>query len=386
VINSESINALYDFVKKENFQGYDPYDTLNSNIPLNKFGKWIPILVTQFQKRNPIQIRPLLGIKKEVNPKAYGLFINAFSKQYSLTGDKYYLEISNEMITWLSENRSPGYDHFCWGYNFDWASPLKTVPAYSPSVVVTAFIVKGLFEYYKITQDAVAKEMILSAAEYVFKNLPRHTNQYGTCISYTDIQMDVCHNANLLGAEVLSYAYHLDGKTEYKELAEESLKFTMAYQKDDGRWNYSMDIETGKERKQIDFHQGYVIESASVIIELCNIGVQYDGQIEKGLKFYKEEQFYPEGRSLWRIPKVYPVEIHNQSQGIITFIKHKDYDLSYEEFAKTIADWTIENMQDKKGYFYYQKHRFYTIKIPYMRWSQTWMYLALTDLLYYSNR
>lgn len=46
-----------------------------------------------------------------------------------------------------------------------------------------------------------------------------------------------------------------------------------------------------------------------------------------------------------------------------------------------IAKWAINNMQDNKGYFYYQKTRWYTNKIPYMRWSQAWMFYALAQFL-----
>jgi hypothetical protein len=38
-------------------------------------------------------------------------------------------------------------------------------------------------------------------------------------------------------------------------------------------------------------------------------------------------------------------------------------------------------MQDKKGYFYYQKFPFFTNKISYMRWGQAWMLLAISSLL-----
>ncbi|WP_428236159.1 hypothetical protein [Gracilimonas sp.] len=386
MIIDKSLSELEDYIITNDFKGYDPYDTLNSKIPFKKFGKWVPVLATQFQKRNPIHIRPIIGVEKGINPKAYGLFINAFSKMFKLTDNEEYLKKAEQFIEWLNNNRSQGYENACWGYNFDWASPTKLVPAYSPSVVVTAFIVKGLYEYYKITEDQLAKELILSAAKYVYHDLPQYENEYGKCISYTDIQIDVCHNANLLGAEVLSYAYTLNNNENYKELAESSLAFTMAYQKEDGRWNYSLDPETGSEKKQVDFHQGYVLESAMKIIDLCNVGDRYLEQIKKGLFFYKNEQFNSNGRSYWRIPKKYPVEIHNQSQGIITFIKFKDIDSSFEKFAFKIAMWTIENMQHKKGYFYYQIRRFFKIKIPYMRWSQAWMYLALVDLKYYSTK
>jgi hypothetical protein len=38
-------------------------------------------------------------------------------------------------------------------------------------------------------------------------------------------------------------------------------------------------------------------------------------------------------------------------------------------------------MQDKEGYFYYQKRKYFTNKISYMRWTQAWMFFALTIYL-----
>ena len=32
---------------------------------------------------------------------------------------------------------------------------------------------------------------------------------------------------------------------------------------------------------------------------------------------------------------------------------------------------------DRRNYFYYQKTRWYTNRIDYMRWSQAWMFYAL---------
>ena len=36
---------------------------------------------------------------------------------------------------------------------------------------------------------------------------------------------------------------------------------------------------------------------------------------------------------------------------------------------------------ERGGYFYCQKHPRYTVKIPYMRWAQAWMLLALATVL-----
>ena len=69
-----------------------------------------------------------------------------------------------------------------------------------------------------------------------------------------------------------------------------------------------------------------------------------------------KNQFSSNGISFWRWPKKYPIDIHNQSQGIITFSIFKDFSSSYLDFSKTIAKWTIENLQSKRGNFYYQKY------------------------------
>ncbi|MCH7720309.1 MAG: hypothetical protein IH988_04885 [Planctomycetes bacterium] len=50
--------------------------------------------------------------------------------------------------------------------------------------------------------------------------------------------------------------------------------------------------------------------------------------------------------------------------------------------TKTIADWTIDSLQDSdEGFFYYRKYRHFRNKTSYMRWGQAWMLLALTTLL-----
>jgi hypothetical protein len=49
--------------------------------------------------------------------------------------------------------------------------------------------------------------------------------------------------------------------------------------------------------------------------------------------------------------------------------------------AQQIASWAIDNLRDQRGFFYYQRRRFYTLRKPYMRWTQAWMLYALARLL-----
>ncbi len=148
----QSFKKIEAYIRKEHYKGYDPYDTLNSWKPFHWFGKWGPVLAIQFQKRNPVNVRPLIGIKKEINPKAFGLFLQAYAMLYQKTNNKAYLDQAAYFFNWLKDNYSKGYCGKGWGYNFPWASREKYLDKYVPSAVVTGFVARGLYEYYQITK------------------------------------------------------------------------------------------------------------------------------------------------------------------------------------------------------------------------------------------
>ena len=378
----KSLYKLNSYCEGDNLKGYDPYDTLNSWFPFYKMGKWPASIAIQIQKRNPINIRPILGIKKGWNPKGMGLFLKAYCLLYRKTGKRDYLNHADWLFEWLLKNYSNGYSGMCWGYNFNWVNPGGSLPAFVPSVVVTSFVIDGIYEYFKITGNPTAAEAIHSAANYINNDIPITKLSEGISYAYTNQSKGCCYNASLLAAEILAKSDFIGNKAEFGELIKLTVDFVLSKQKPDGEWWYSYNPETNSERKQIDFHQGFVLVSLNNLLELS---IGEDGSvkqaIEKGLRYYKNNQFYESGRSLWRIPKKWPVEIHNQSQGIITFSKLSKFDTSYSDFASKIANWTIDNMQSPKGYFYYRKNPFFMNKISYIRWSQAWMMLALAEII-----
>jgi hypothetical protein len=377
----ESFESLELYIKRENYAGYDPYDTLTSWIPFKLFGKWPSAIATQIQKRNPLNIRPILGIRKGINPKAFGLFLQSYSLLYKKTNNDEYLKKADYFFEWLSKNYSKGYSGKCWGYNFPWSNPQKYMDAFVPSSVVTGFVVKGLYEYYGISKNDKVLELIEGACAFLDNDLEKVQNDYGVSISYTPVQKDICYNASLLAGESFAKAYSISGNDKYKKLAIDAVSFVIKQQQVSGVWNYAIDLEFKSEEKQIDFHQGYILESIYEIKKVLSVeDSNWDNSLRKGMEFYISQQFCESGRSYWRLPKKYPVEIHNQSQGIITLVKLKDYHPEALKFASTIANWTIENMQSKEGFFYYQIFKTHKNKISYMRWNNAWMFLALSIL------
>jgi hypothetical protein len=388
------LKKLQDYIASEHFAGYDPYDILTSPIPFRFFGTYAAAVATQLHKRNPINLRPLLGIHKAMNPKGAGLLLYAYATLQAQHPREDYSGAMEYLFGFLRDHVSKGFNGACWGYNFAWASPGKYLPPYAPSGVVTAFVVKGIYAYYRLTNDPAALNLVLSSKDFILKDLPDTVDQTGVCISYTPFKKDCCYNASLLAAETLARCYSITGDESLKSKALDAARFVIARQHDDGRWNYSLDDKTGKERAQVDFHQGYVIDSLTYIQQLTGTELQGGEEaIRNGLEFYRTCQFLESGQSLFRFPQQYPVDIHNQAQGILTYCRQslaaerssksggRLLASSHASFAETIARWTLHHLYNsKRGYFYYRKYPAFTHRIPYMRWSNAWMLVALTEL------
>jgi hypothetical protein len=112
---------------------------------------------------------------------------------------------------------------------------------------------------------------------------------------------------------------------------------------------------------------------------------EFDGVIAQGYRFWKERMFLPDGTPKYYPDRVYPIDVHSIAQAVLTFLEFADQDSQAIERAYQVAKWGIENMQDTQGYFHYQIHRRYRIRIPYMRWSEAWMQRALTEILWIRN-
>jgi hypothetical protein len=233
-----------------------------------------------------------------------------------------------------------------------------------------------------VTKEKKYLNVAESICRFILHNLHVSTFDDTICFSYTPIDTHVVHNANCLGAAFLSRVYSYTGDDELLSFATKAFNFTVSRQQNDGSWTYQLNQEKVNLRNQIDFHQGFILEGLYDFIRYSKTeNPMFLDSLRRGAEFYKTNQFFPDGSSKYRLPLRWPIDIHNQAQGIITFAKLREINPHYHQFSKTIAHWTISNMQQKNsGYFYYQKWPLLTNKIPYIRWGQAWMMLALATV------
>ena len=356
-----SLAALDRWIERNEFKGWDPHDGLNS--PLVKrltFGSHLlGIVALQLIKRSPINLRPLLGVKKGYNPKGMGLFLASYLRKSDATRSRFFLD-------WLEANATPGYHGACWGDNFDWPNRNFFAPAGTPTIVNTAFI--GL-----ACLDAGDRGVALarSACEFILRDLKRHrANEHEHCFSYTPIDNRQVHNANVVGAWLLAETSKITGDSELAAAALSAARFTARRQRDDGTWPYG----EGRRDAWVDnFHTAYVLVALRRIGRAVDTS-EFDEGIRRGYDYWTR-MFDEDGAPHYFSNRKWPVDAHCAAQAILTFIEFGDL-----ANARKVAKWTIENMQDRQGYFHYQVHRFHRIRIPYMRWCQAWMQRALTEL------
>lgn len=382
----DSFLKLKRYCERENFKGWDPYDGLNSKVfqalPIKQWDlarlAWI-----QGFKRSPINFRKLLLVPKMHNAKGIGLFLSGYCNLYELAeqGNKDFgtkkeiLVKINELANLLKELKDNNFSGACWGYNFDWQSRrLFLFPAFTPTVVATAFCVDALFKAYEITKDESIKNLALSSAKFVINDLNRTPHNSGFLFSYSSHNgNNTVFNASLLGAKILSLCYKYSGDENYKTIAEQAIKTVCESQSKDGAWVYGL-LNT---QLWIDsFHTGYNLDAISVYQE-CTGDNQFKEYLKMGFTYYIKNFFEKNGTPKYYNNKTYPIDIHCPGQLFVTLSKTNNFAL-FQDLASKVFDWTVRNMQSSKGYFYYQLKKGISSKISYMRWSNAFMFNAMT--------
>ena len=384
-----AFNKLKSYCEAQNFKGWDPYDGLNSKIFQATFFKnWDLARLAWIQafKRSPINLRKLLLVPKQYNAKGVGLFLNGYCNLYYLakngstefgTTDAILTKI-HALSKQLLKMQNTNYSGACWGYNFDWqARRLFLFPKDTPTVVATSFVATALFEAYEITKDTSYLNTALSASNFILNDLNRTAVDDGFILSYSPLAgNNTVYNASLLGAKTLSYCYKYTKNETFKKMAETIVRTVCNGQQADGSWVYGL----LKVQSWIDsFHTGYNLDAIAHYQLHCQDN-QFEKHLETGLDFYINNFFLNDGTPKYYHNKTYPIDIHCPGQLWVTLAATKSWHKN-EVLAEKVMQWTLSNMQDKDGYFYYQIKKGISSKIPYMRWSNGFMFNAMSCYL-----
>jgi hypothetical protein len=375
----ESICRLSDWLEKNDYRGYDTFDGLNAKYlrPLTFETNFLRTVLQQAVRRFPINMRPLLMIPKNRSTKGMGYLAKGFIRLQEATGEESWGKKAAAALEWLVENESKGYSGACWGNHFDYQSRSFYLPKGVPTIVWTALIGHAFLDAYDHFHNEGYLQVAVSACEHILRDLDTLTEGDAICLSYIPKENKQVHNSNTLGASLLARTYSYTGNENYRSTAQKAMLYTANHQRADGSWYYG---EAANVRWVDNFHTAYVLDCFKYY-KTATGDEQFDDKVNAGYRFWKNTFFLADGTPRYYDYKTLPIDIQCSSQAIDTLVFFNDRDPENLQLALNVAKWTIDNMQDRTGYFYYRRYSKGLVnKTPTLHWGQATMFCALAGL------
>lgn len=373
----KSLNKLIQWIDRNGWEGIDHYDIMDNSffrfMKKRRLTFYIQFVILDLF---PNLLIWLFNTQPKKNAKAIALLCEAYIDRFSENKKMELLNKAIKCADWLLKNNSKGYNNFCWGYPFNWDSE-KLLKAGTPSGVVTSHAVTALLKVYENTSDKKYLDAAVSACNFFEKQLNIISiSDDEICYSYTPFDKEICYNASILVAATI-YKTALKDNRVSTEHASKALSFVLRNQLSEGSWHYLY-----PNNGRIDpYHTGFVIRALYDIYLITKSDEILDS-IKRGINYFIKNLLINETIPVYRTGRKYPIDIHSCAEAIIMFSTLSEINTEYLTIAKKVADWTIRNMQDEEGYFYYRKYPIHLVKIAYFRWAQAWMFLALSRLNY----
>lgn len=372
-------NKMLNWAVESTWRSYDPFDaglcTFTKVLPDR--GWWV---FQHLVRLSPINFRPFLGIRKQVNAKGLAHSMQGCLKLFQVYNQPDMLSTAIKLADWLLKLAVWKGNRCSWNYPFPYITRGLTLRK-GTNIVNTSFVAMALLDAYVQSPKKEYLETALGASRFILDDIGYHDYENGrVCFFYAPGATDTLsiHNANMVAANLLYRVGKICNNEGHKELALAAARFTLDYQLPNGLWNYAE--KTGF--KWIDcFHAGFILDTLMLIAnsegyELCF------SAINRGMAGFKGF-IHNGGKITHFLNRVYPEDIRSYAQFIKTGVLFSKYNQNYDwlRFSTAAADYVIRTMFSPDGIFYYKRYRYMLIKTPFIRVSIGPMIIALADLI-----
>jgi hypothetical protein len=371
-----SLKQVRQWVESHDYRAYEPFDGLSSWARPFTFGNvFAQRILQQTIRQSPINLRPLMGVTSKDSTKGRGYMAWGYLLLYRGTKQEEYLEKAIRCLNWLDQNKVPRFKNHSWSNAFDYASRGGYYSKDDPIIVWTSLIGHAFMEGYDLVQDEKFLRVAESACRWILE-IPREKTERGDCLSYLADRQYSVHNANMLGAGLLARTAAKTQNEEFRRVARSAMEYSCVRQRPDGSWWYA---EMSNNHWIDNFHTGYNLDALRYYIDFTG-DEEFRPNLVKGLDYFKRHFFEPSGRPRYYHSRTYPVDIQCSSQAIDTLALFSDLDPECLPLAQKVAAWTIRNMQDPDGHFYYRQYPLIKAKAAMLHWGQATMFKALSQL------
>jgi hypothetical protein len=338
----------------------------------------------------PVASRKILGVKPTIHPLGIGMLACVYTRLAEVMPEAAWKERAKSLLHWLTENTIPAPRGETWGSPYPWFSYGGVMPVTIGGAHGNIWMANAFYSYYQLTRDNWALEHAVRTCEYLAYCLnPTKHSSGSLSLSYTVLDNSQCINVNADIANILLQLGRHIGHEDFITIGIGTLRFTLETQNADGSWNYDIPISGRPWAPNIDgFHTGMVLSALTGLMPVVqtidpHLALQCHSELSKGITFYMNNLFTPDGHPLYAIKKRYPVDPYSCGQAMITLLDvceagyvDRDVRNRAEDLLHRVADQTIRLMWDADGSFLTARYRFRKIRLKSLRWAQALLCLA----------
>jgi hypothetical protein len=299
-------------------------------------------------------------------------------------GQKQYYERAVHFLEVLKETRAPGFEHYCWGYPFNWETRRGTMWHDTPLITTVPYVYEAFREVYQIDGDPKWREIMHSIVRHAVEDYPEVATSPNASSSYykpgSDDDSSGVINASAYRAFLLTSASVEFSDESYRKVADRNLNFVLQAQSADGSWPYSTD----EVRNFVDhFHTCFVLKALAKI-EAITKNTDCTKAIERGVDYYVKNLFDEEGlpKPFSRRPRmtVYRRELYDYAEcinvGVLLAGRFPKLD---ETLARVIS---LDGWQKSDGSFRSRQLLLGWDNTPMHRWAQSQLFRSLSFFLF----
>jgi hypothetical protein len=284
----------------------------------------------------------------------------------------------------LKETRCPGFDHYAWGYPFNWETRHGTLKEGTPMITSMPYIYEAFRQVYKLDGNPRWLEIMQSIAQHAledyqdFEFSPRAST---CCYTPGPHNSSGVINASAYRAFLLTQAALDFSEQKYQKAAERNLNFVIESQNPNGSWYYSVD----NVRDFVDhFHTCFVLKALAKIEQLTNSS-HCRNAIERGVSYYVENLFDSNGlpKPFSKPPRltVYRRELYDYAECINVAVLLQGRFSELDRILTLVVTDLLQRWQKSDGSFRARQLLVGWDNVPMHRWAQSQVFRSLCFFL-----
>lgn len=284
----------------------------------------------------------------------------------------------------LKKSRCPGFDHYTWGYPFNWETRNGTLKAGTPMITSVPYAYEAFRQVYECDRNPQWLEIMRSIAQHVLEDyqdfeVSRNASTCCYCPGPDDSSGVI--NASAYRAFLLTQASLDFSEPKYQKAAERNLNFVIDSQNPNGSWYYSID----NVRDFVDnFHTCFVLKALAKI-ELLTGSPHCRSAIEQGVGYFVKNLFDSNGLPMpfSKPPRltVYRRELYDYAECINVAVLLQGRFPELDRVLTLVLTDLLQRWQKPDGSFRARELLVGWDNVPMHRWAQSQIFRSLCFFL-----